>query len=1247
MSDYVLSAVLRLKDELTGRTKKARESLNGVKGAAQGAGGGLNNLERDMHRAGSAVNELAGRSDRLKNSLNGIRGDYSPTIRVRDNASGKIGGIRSMLNSISGKIHTVTVNVRQNGGLSGLASKAGGAISGIAGGMMMGTGMQMAGAAGIGFGVYDTVKTYKDFDNQMAAVKAISTSDMGAAEAAAAMDALTRKAREMGAATQFSATEAAKAFEYMGMAGWNTEQMISGIAPVLNLALASGEDLAKVSDIVTDAMTALHIDTRGEDATKNIEHFTDVLAAAATHSNTNVGMMGEAFKYAAAPAGLFASAYENAADVSNDVALALGLMANTGIKASQAGTALRATLTRMGADTIPTANAMKMLGVSITQVGKDGTEQLKPLRSIFDDLRAKMKDGISAEGLIDYAEALAGSKTRNKAVLTDFANKLISQGGKLSKKDQMKFSQMLAGEEALSGLIAIMTASDKDYQDLIKALDDSKGTAAKMAATRADTLAGDFDILKSAWEDLQIEFMTGAGSNGLRSFLKGAQEDINKFKTYVSDGLDVSDVGKIAMDVVVQLKDKFLELDGVGSILAGGALAAALYKITSLSKKAYDGVKGFFTSSGGGKTGLPGGASAVSTMTVHAGTVIIHAASVANAGAGGGVNLSKGGKGAAGAGVSGAAGAAGNAGRAGKLLKSGGKFLKGGGWLAALGAGIGIYDAYNTNDEAAAEAAYGVDAAQEDYDNKLSDGTATEEDLAAVDAAKAYQQETEDYNKSRMGGAVGSGVGSLAGAWAGGEAGAAGGAAIGALFGGVGAAPGAAIGGVLGMIAGGLGGSELGEMLGSGIAESFDGAVESINSGWDNLKSSVSAGWESITASASATWDGIAESADSGWKSAKASAVSGWMSITANISAGWESAKQSVANGWEGLISWFSSAVWTPIADTAITGINVVVGIAALGWEMIKPYWEQASEWFDSTVWQPITSTAEWAWNGIRSFAIGAWEWICDKWTAAAEWFDSVVWQLILNTAEQTWNGIRDFIINTWDGIYGKWESSSAWFDSTVWQPIANTAEWAWTGIRDFIINTWDWICGQWATASEWFNSTVWRPISQAVETVKTTITNAFDEALSFVKGIWNGVASWFEANVINPIKEKFQGLIDLKNKIADAGSAVTGLTTSNGTGHNAIGTSYWGGGWTEVNEHGGEIIDLPQGSRVYPHATTMKMLKDGMGGRTTVPTTAPQVTVTGNTFTVREEADIDRIAYRLYQLMFKSHVNMNGGTLA
>lgn len=1038
MSDYVLSAVLRLKDELTGRTKRAQESLNGVKGAAQGAGGGLNNLERDMHRAGSAVNELAGRSDRLKNSLSGIRGDYSPTIRVRDNASGKISGIRSMLDSISGKIHTVTVNVRQNGGLSGLASKAGGAVSGVAGGMMMGTGMQMAGAAGIGFGVYDTVKTYMDFEAEMKRVQAISGASQGDFES------LTAKAKEMGATTQFSATESAQALEYMAMAGWKTDEMLSGISGIMSLAAASGEDLGSVSDIVTDALTAFGL--KASDSA----HFADVLAQAASNSNTNVGMMGYTFKYVAPIAGALKYSVE-------DVGVSIGLMANAGIKAEQAGTSLRAIMTRLVAPPKKAAKAMAALGLSV----KNADGSMKPWNETMLELRAKF------------------------AGLTD------------AEKTQMAAS--IAGQEAMSGFLAMVNASDADFEKLTAAIGNADGAADHMAKTVNDNLKGDLKALSSTWEAFQLEFMEGKGSEGLRSFVQGVRDDVAKFKTYVSDGFDISDVGKIAMDVVVQLKNKFLELDGVGSILAGGALAAALYKITSLSKKAYDGVKGFFTSSGGGKTGLPGGASAVSTMTVHAGTVIIHAASVANAGAGGGVNLSKGGKGAAGAGVSGAAGAAGNAGRAGKLLKSGGKFLKGGGWLAALGAGIGIYDAYSTNDEAAAEAQYGVDAALENYREKTKDGTMTEQDRADLMAAIDYQQETEDYNKSRMGGAVGSGVGSLAGAWAGAEAGAAGGASIGALFGGVGAAPGAAIGGVLGMIAGGLGGSELGEMLGSGIAENFDGAIESIKSVWD------------------------------------------------------------------GLSGWFIDAVWTPISDAAITGINVIVGIVSLGWELIKPYWEKAS----------------------------------------------------------------------------------GWFDSTVWQPIANTAEWAWNGVRDFVIDAWDWIYGKWESASEWFNSTVWQPISQAVEPVKTTITSAFDKALSFVKGIWNSIASWFEANVINPIKEKFQGLIDLKNKIADAGSSVTGLKTSNGTGHNAIGTSYWSGGWTEVNEHGGEIIDLPQGSRVYPHATTMKMLKDGMGGGTSASTAAPQVTVTGNTFTVREEADIDRIAYRLYQLMFKSHVNMNGGTLA
>ena len=1167
MSDYVISAILRVKDELSGKTKKAKDSLSGVKSAAEGASAGLDHTESAMKKAGESAVSLAAKTDKAKLGLSGMRGVFAPVISIKDKATEKITGIKGMLGELSGKAYTATVNVRQHlsgaaGVASGLAGKAGGALSGMAGGMMMNTSMQMAGAAGIGMGIYDTVKTYMDFEAQMKKVQAIS----GAS--GADFDALTAKAKEMGAATQFSATESAQALEYMAMAGWKTDDMLGGISGIMDLAAASGEDLGRVSDIVTDALTAFGLQA------SDSAHFADVLAQASSNSNTNVSMMGMTFKYVAPIAGALKYSIE-------DVGTAVGLMANAGIKGEQAGTSLRAIMTRLVDPPKEAGTAMDRLGISVENA--DGT--MKPFRQTMKELRSTF------------------------AGLTD------------AEKAEMASS--IAGQEAMSGFLAIVNASEADFDKLTASIDNAEGAAGNMAKTVNDNLKGDLKSLSSVWESVQLEFMSGKGADGLREFVQGVKDDVAKFKGYIEDGFDISDIGRSTMDVLVQLKNKFIELDGVGSLLAGGALAGGLYKIVSLSKKAIDGIKGL----GGAGKPVPGGSSptGVGEMVVNAGTVIVNGKGVAE-----------------GAGVGGAAGSA----ESGKGTPKGapkgrfggaGKVLKGLGALALLDAGLNVYDAYSTNAQASAEAQYGVDAARENLKQKDLQGANTDEDSAAMLSAVAYQMETEDYNKSRMGGAVGSGIGSLTGAWAGAQAGAAGGAAIGALFGGVGAAPGAAIGGGLGMIAGGLGGSELGEMLGSGIAENFDGAVESMKSGVDGLKASVSAGWESITASASATWDGIAESAASGWES-----------ITANISAGWECAKQSVANEWEGLISWFSAAVWTPISDAAITGVNLIVGSVALGWEMIKPYWEEASTWFDTVVWQPITSTAEWAWSGIHTFGIDALAWIYEKWESASEWLDSVVWQPVASTAEWAWNGIREVAVSAKDFIFGTWENVSAWFDSVVWQPVIGAAEWAWSGISSTASAVREGVFATWVGVSSWFDSTVWQPITGAVESVKTSVVGAFDAALSGVKSIWSGVADWFDANVISPLQEKFSSLIDLRNSIADAGSAVTGLTTSNGTGHNAIGTSFWEGGWTEVGEHGGEIIDLPQGSRVYPHATTMKMLRDSMegGGSSPIPAAAP-VTITGNTFHVREEADLDRIAYKLYQLMAKSHVNMNGGIMA
>ena len=175
------------------------------------------------------------------------------------------------------------------------------------------------------------VKTAADFDSEMSKVSAISgaTGDD--------FDQLRAKAREMGAKTKFSASEAASAMEYMAMAGWKTSDMLNGIEGVMNLAAASGEDLATTSDIVTDALTAFGL------SAADSGHFADILAAASSNANTNVSMMGETFKYCAPIAGALGFSAE-------DTAEAIGLMANSGIKASQAGTSLRTIMNNLSGE---------------------------------------------------------------------------------------------------------------------------------------------------------------------------------------------------------------------------------------------------------------------------------------------------------------------------------------------------------------------------------------------------------------------------------------------------------------------------------------------------------------------------------------------------------------------------------------------------------------------------------------------------------------------------------------------------------------------------------------------------------------------------------------------------------------------------------------------------------------------------------------------------------------------------------
>ena len=289
------------------------------------------------------------------------------------------------------------------------------------------------------------VKTTADFDSEMSKVSAIS----GAT--GTDLDKLRGKAREMGAKTKFSASEAAQGMQYMAMAGWKTQDMMDGLEGIMNLAAASGEDLASTSDIVTDALTAFGL------SAKDSSHFSDILAAASSNANTNVSMMGETFKYAAPVLGSLGYTAE-------DAALAIGLMANAGIKSSQAGTSLRGAITNLAKPTDTVAAAMDKYGISLT----DSSGKMLSLRELMEQLRQKL--------------------------------------GGLSEAEQAQAAAALFGKNAMSGMLAIINGSDKDFEKLAGAIDNCDGSSEKMANTMNDNLQGQITILMSQLQELAISF---------------------------------------------------------------------------------------------------------------------------------------------------------------------------------------------------------------------------------------------------------------------------------------------------------------------------------------------------------------------------------------------------------------------------------------------------------------------------------------------------------------------------------------------------------------------------------------------------------------------------------------------------------------------------------------------------------------------------------------------------------------------
>lgn len=317
------------------------------------------------------------------------------------------------------------------------------------------------------------IKTGSDFQQSMANVKSITN----ATESEFAK--LSDEAKRLGASTRFSASEASNAMSYLGMAGWNTTEIIQGLSPVLDLASASGTDLARTADIVSDALTGFGL------TAKDTQMFTDVLAQVSRKANTNVEMLGESFKYIAPIAGSLGYSVQ-------DTSVALGLMANAGIKGSQAGTSLRGALTRMISPTDEAGALMDKLGISMA----DTKGNMLPLSNIMEQLRSKF------------------------AGLTD--------------EQKSQYASTIFGAEAMSGMLSIINASPQAYDDLVKSIAESNGASKEMADIQNNTLQGSFASLKSACEGLLISFFE-LGDGALKSVIDGLTKAVQWF-----NGLDPS-----------------------------------------------------------------------------------------------------------------------------------------------------------------------------------------------------------------------------------------------------------------------------------------------------------------------------------------------------------------------------------------------------------------------------------------------------------------------------------------------------------------------------------------------------------------------------------------------------------------------------------------------------------------------------------------------------------------------------------
>ena len=880
MSNYVLSATLELKDQFTAQVNKARSGFKGLTETLKSTGSASDAAAAGMGKAGTAAVKAAVQADRAKRAFQGIRGIYEATIRAKDDATAKIQKVKTELNGLKGKAYTVAINVKQNGDIGGMKDK----LSGIAAGAMAGLPVQAAGFAGLGYGVFDAVKNYSDFTAQLSQIKAVTGLD------AEAMDAVKEKALELGADTQFSSTEAAQGMTELLKAGVSVKDALGDASQAaLDLAAAGQLSLPEAAEIMSTAMNAFHMD----DAT----HAADILVGAANASATGV----QELKYSLSAVSAVAAGVGMSFDDTNT---ALAVFANNGLKGSDAGTSLKTMLMNLSPQT------------------KQATEEMQRLGLLTDEGTSKFFD---QEGHLRSLSDIAGLLQDHLSGLTD--------------EEKMNALSTMFGSDAIRGGMIMLREGAKGVKDMNAAMKDI--TAHETAKVAMDNLRGSLLRLKSAWENLTIKLLDHGIGDGLRGFTDEFGKLTSHFSGLIDDGLQVTDVIKIVGEGIKDLKDKFLAFDGIGSVLAGGALIVGLKKIYNLAMKVKDVIQGIPKNLPGGTptggNGLPS-ASSVKEMVVTATNVIINSKGAPTT----------------------APTSAPPTNAPVPVPEGTPKGTPKPGWGARLSSWAKRLPWIGS---AIALGGTALDVAYAPEGKKLS--------TAGRDAA------------------------GLAGGFAGMKAGAAFGASVGSAVPGIGTAAGAIVGGIAGGIGGDMLGQKLAEAFQSINWDSFSQVINEKNAEWSQtfaqLGPTITSTFEGIRQSMSDTddwltgkqaelhqymadsWEGIKQSGADTWESIKQSGVDSWDMVcqvadekNAEWSQTFADAKESAGNRLAELEE-SAGTTWEEISSGASSMESNIASAFQSAKDEAETAWDGVTGWFEENVWGPLSERARSAWSNLQT----------------------------------------------------------------------------------------------------------------------------------------------------------------------------------------------------------------------------------------------------------------------------------------